>query len=212
MPVEDVNQRMLQSAQTMFPAVRHQGRIVPWQAPEVANSVRGMWQAYRVWRQGARLGKRGLCSLTQFRHRTKQAKGLVPGTGSVHGVASSAGDVRALFRLAGALMPKQPKQRLQLRGPQREIWSPERQVACLKTFFQDLYSPHDEPTLPPLPAQITVEEVTIRLGKLPVHKATPSHLAPTAASIACADILAPWLSDKVNNLTKFPAIWSAENR
>ena len=74
MPVEDVNQRMLQSAQTMFPAVRHQGRIVPWQAPEVATSVRGMWQAYRVWRQGARLGKRGLCSLTQFRHRTKQAK------------------------------------------------------------------------------------------------------------------------------------------
>ena len=108
---------------------------------------------------------------------------------------SSARDVRALFRLAGALMPKQPEQRLQLRGPQGEIWSQARQVACLESFFHDLYSPSDEPVLPPLPAltapQITVEEATIRLGKLPVHKATPSHLAPTATTVACADILAP---------------------
>eukprot|EP00439_Symbiodinium_sp_Y106_P049193 s2934_g6.t1 len=72
---------------------------------------------------------------------------------------------------------------------------PSWEVACLESFFHDLYSPSDEPVLPPLPAltapQITVEEATIRLGKLPVHKATPSHLAPTATTVACADILAP---------------------
>ena len=115
-------------------------------------------------------------------------------------LASSTGDVRALFRLAGALMPKQPKRRLQLRGPGGEIWSPEQQLTCLKDFFCDLYAPCDEPPLPPLPELVAPVISTVEaqqcLSKLPVHKATPPHLAPTAATVACADILAPWLSSK----------------
>ncbi|CAE7677705.1 unnamed protein product [Symbiodinium sp. CCMP2592] len=36
-------------------------------------------------------------------------------------------------------------------SPNGELWSPTQQVDCLKTFFQDLYAPEDEPALPPLP-------------------------------------------------------------
>ncbi|CAE7723534.1 unnamed protein product [Symbiodinium sp. CCMP2592] len=36
-------------------------------------------------------------------------------------------------------------------SPNDELWSPTQQVDCLKTFFQDLYAPEDEPALPPLP-------------------------------------------------------------
>ena len=118
-------------------------------------------------------------------------------------LASSTGGVRALFRLAGAFMPKQPKRRLQLRGPRGEIWSPEQQVTCLKDFFCDLYAPCDEPPLPPLP-----ELVAPVISTVEAQQCLSNHLAPTAATVACADILAPWLSSKIQSLTAFPSVWS----
>ncbi|CAE7235678.1 unnamed protein product, partial [Symbiodinium sp. CCMP2592] len=101
---------------------------------------------------------------------------------------------------------------LGMERPNGELWSPTQQVHCLQTFFKDLYAPEDEPELPSLPPLqapvITPEEAHHRLSRLPVHKATPSHQAPTAATVACADILAPWFSRKVGALSSFPAVWS----
>ncbi|CAE7250747.1 unnamed protein product, partial [Symbiodinium sp. CCMP2592] len=222
--VEEVNSHVLQQATEVFPAVRNQGRVVPWQSPTVALSVKGMWQAYHCWRHGPTTGHRNVFALwraysafrrahKQFRQRTREAK-RAWFHDQILGMerASAAGDVRALFRLAGALMPKQPRRKLQLRGPNGELWSSTQQVDCLKTFFQDLYAPEDEPALPPLPPlqapTISSSEAHRRLTRLPVHKATPAHQAPTAAIVACADLLAPWLSDKVESLSSFPAVWS----
>ncbi|CAE7361477.1 unnamed protein product [Symbiodinium sp. CCMP2592] len=222
--VEEVNSHVLQKATAVFPAVRNQGRVVPWQSPTVELSVKGMWQAYHCWRHGPTTGRRNVFALwraysafrrahKQFRQRTREAK-RAWFHDQILGMerASAAGDVRALFRLAGALLPKQPRRKLQLRGPNGELWSSTQQVDCLKTFFQDLYAPEDEPALPPLPPlqapTISSSEAHHRLAKLPVHKATPAHQAPTAAVVACADLLAPWLSDKVGSLSSFPAVWS----
>ncbi|CAE7534662.1 unnamed protein product [Symbiodinium sp. CCMP2592] len=222
--VEEVNSHVLQQATAVFPAVRNQGRVVPWQSPTVELSVKGMWQAYHCWRHGPTTGRRNVFALwraysafrrahKQFRQRTREAK-RAWFHDQILGMerASAAGDVRALFRLAGALLPKQPRRKVQLRGPNGELWSSTQQVDCLKTFFQDLYAPEDEPTLPPLPPlqapTISSSEAHHRLARLPVHKATPAHQAPTAAVVACADLLAPWLSDKVGSLSSFPAVWS----
>ncbi|CAE7715470.1 unnamed protein product [Symbiodinium sp. CCMP2592] len=222
--VEEVNSHVLQQATAVFPAVRNQGRVVPWQSPTVELSVKGMWQAYHCWQHGPTTGRRNVFALwraysafrrahKQFRQRTREAK-RAWFHDQILGMerASAAGDVRALFRLAGALLPKQPRRKLQLRGPNGELWSPTQQVDCLKTFFQDLYAPEDEPALPPLPPlqapTISSSEAHHRLTRLPVHKATPAHQAPTAAIVACADLLAPWLSDKVGSLSSFPAVWS----
>ncbi|CAE7668683.1 unnamed protein product [Symbiodinium sp. CCMP2592] len=222
--VEEVNSHVLQQATAVFPAVRNQGRVVPWQSPTVELSVKGMWQAYHCWRHGPTTGRRNVFALwraysafrrahKQFRQRTREAK-QAWFHDQILGMerASAAGDVRALFRLAGALLPKQPRRKLQLRGPNGELWSSTQQVDCLKTFFQDLYAPEDEPALPPLPPlqapTISSSEAHHRLARLPVHKATPAHQAPTAAVVACADLLAPWLSDKVGSLSSFPAVWS----
>ena len=115
--------------------------------------------------------------------------------------AARSGDVRALFQLASHLTPKQPRRRLQLHGPAGEIWTSTQQIGALTDFYLEVYAPQDEPVLQP--SQLThnfqapsldVEEWARRLLELPLTKATPKHLAPSAAFVACSDILAGWLA------------------
>ena len=128
--------------------------------------------------------------------------------------AARSGDVRALFQLASHLTPKQPRRRLQLRGPAGEIWTSTQQIRALTDFYLEVYAPQDEPVLQP--SQLThnfqapsldVEEWARRLLELPLTKATPKYLAPSAAFVACSDILAGWLAKYAAALGHYPSIW-----
>ena len=93
-----------------------------------------MWEAYSQWRYRAQHGRRGLFDAWRyysnfrrahqaFRRQSRQAKKQWFRAKVLEmETASAAGDIRTLFRLTGALLPKQPKRRLQLRGPQGEVY------------------------------------------------------------------------------------------
>ena len=196
---------------------------MPWTQPPVTLSVKAMWEAYRQWRYRAQHGRRGLFDAWRyysnfrrahqaFRRQSRQAKKQWFRAKVLEmETASAAGDIRTLFRLTGALLPKQPKRRLQLRGPQGEVWTPKQQLASLRSFYQDLYAPTDEPRLHSDSApmlQLSPEEAQLRLASLPVGKAVPPQFAPTAAFRACSDVLAGWLSEKIRHLPDVPEEWA----
>ncbi|CAE7872459.1 unnamed protein product, partial [Symbiodinium necroappetens] len=85
------------------------------------------------------------------------------------------------------------------------------QLTCLRSFYQDLYAPSDEPKLHSDSApmlQLSPEEAQQRLASLPVGKAVPPQFAPTAAFRACSDVLAGWLSEKIQHLPDVPEEWA----
>ena len=179
--VTPLNNCLLDQVRALFPARRQQGRVVPWTQPAVTLSVRAMWEAYHQWRYRAQHGKRGLFDAWRcyshfrrahqaFRRQSRQAKKQWF-TAKVLEMeqASAAGDIRTLFRLTGTLMPKQPKRRLQLRGPQGEVWTTRQQLACLRSFYQDLYAPSDEPTLHSVPQKPSNVLPHSPLGRLFLH-------------------------------------------
>ena len=47
--VEEVDAALLDAAHHALPGKIHHGRVVPWQAPQAALSVREMWKTYRAW-------------------------------------------------------------------------------------------------------------------------------------------------------------------
>ena len=128
--VEDVNEALLHATRTVFPGRIQHGRIVPWQEPQAALSVRAMWQAYRVWR-GTTTGRPrtlwqawAAYALFQkahkaFRRSARQAKvNWLHTQVQTMELEARKGNTRALFQLAGRLGPKAPKRSLQLRGPE----------------------------------------------------------------------------------------------
>ena len=221
--VAQLNACLLTQVREAFPARRQHGRVVPWTRPEVTLSVKAMWEAYHQWRHRAHNSRRGLFQAWRcysqfrrahmaFRRQSRQAKKRWFEAKTLEmEQASAAGDIRTLFRLTGALMPKQPKRRLQLRGPQGEVWMTKQQLHCLRSFYEDLYAPSDEPKLQstsvPL-LSMTPAEVQQRLASLPVGKAVPPQFAPTAVFRVCSDILAGWLSAKLQSLPAVPEEWS----
>ena len=221
--ITQLNTCLLDQVRALFPARRQQGRVVPWTQPQVTLSVKAMWEAYHQWRYRARHGRRGLFDAWRyyssfrrahqaFRRQSRQAKKQWFQAKVLEmEKASAAGDIRTLFRLTGTLLPKQPKRRLQLRGPQGEVWTPKQELASLRSFYQDLYAPSDEPRLHSDSApmlQLSPEEAQLRLASLPVGKAVPPQFAPTAAFRACSDVLAGWLSEKIQHLPDVPEEWA----
>ena len=214
--VTQLNACLLAQVQAAFPARRQHGRVVPWTRPEATLSVKAMWEAYHHWRHRAQHGCRGLFHAWRcysqfrrahlaFRRQSRQAKK------QWFEAKTLEVDIRTLFRLTGALMPKQPKRRLQLRGPQGEVWTARQQLHCLRNLYEGLYAPSDEPALlsTPVPLlSLSPEEAQQRLASLPVGKAVPPQFAPTAVFRACSDVLAGWLSDKLQHLLDVPEEWA----
>ncbi|CAE7364632.1 unnamed protein product, partial [Symbiodinium sp. CCMP2592] len=223
--IEDLNLHMREQVCGLFAARKQNGILVPWQREEVSLSVKGMWAAYARWRRGTGSSVGALFRTWQahaqfrkahreFRMRSRQAR-KAWFLDQVVAMESAAhyGDVRALFQLSSFLAPKQPRRKLQLRGPQGELWTNSQQVRALTDFYLDVYAPEDEPPLQDdvhlthlfQAPDMSQQEWEARLALLPPNKAAPKHLAPSAAFVACSDILSGFLWNSVDKCLTFIA-------
>ncbi|CAE7703853.1 unnamed protein product [Symbiodinium sp. CCMP2592] len=229
--ISEVNQYLHDASVRLFPSTKHTTKPGAWQHPTVSLSVRQMWAAYREWKQPPP-GRQRLFSAwrafsqfkrahREFRRATRAAK-----TAQMQALtqsmqeATDKGDVRALFRLAASLSPQKRRPRLQLRGPQGELWTPQQQLDCLRQHYEALYaSPDTDTTIsttgPPLPTisstisfpDFTVTDVLEGLLKLPPHKAAPPGKATSSSWVLCARELAPWLHHTISSLDQVPSDW-----
>ncbi|CAE7802495.1 unnamed protein product [Symbiodinium sp. CCMP2592] len=197
--------RMYGTGLLLIPVAPSLKSISAWQHPTVSLSVRQMWAAYKDWKRATRAAK------------TAQMQALTQSMQE----ATDKGDVRALFRLAASLSPQKRRPRLQLRGPQGELWTPQQQLDCLRQHYEALYASPDttdttiSSTGPPLPTtsptisfpDFTVTDVLEGLLKLPPHKAAPPGKATSSSWVLCARELAPWLHHKISHLDQVPSDW-----
>ncbi|CAE7641710.1 unnamed protein product [Symbiodinium sp. CCMP2592] len=230
--ISEVNQYLHDVSTRFFPSTKPTAKTGAWQHPTVSLSVRQMWAAYKDWKHPPP-GRQRLFSAwraysqfkrahREFRRATRAAK-----TAQMQALtqsmqeATDKGDVRALFRLAASLAPQKRRPRLQLRGPQGELWTPQQQLDCLRQHYEALYASPDttdttiSSTGPPLPTtsptisfpDFTVTDVLEGLLKLPPHKAAPPGKATSSSWVLCARELAPWLHHKISHLDQVPSDW-----
>ncbi|CAE7830781.1 unnamed protein product [Symbiodinium sp. CCMP2592] len=230
--ISEVNQYLHDVSTRFFPSTKPTAKTGAWQHPTVSLSVRQMWAAYKDWKNPPP-GRQRLFSAwraysqfkrahREFRRATRAAK-----TAQMQALtqsmqeATDKGDVRALFRLAASLSPQKRRPRLQLRGPQGELWTPQQQLDCLRQHYEALYASPDttdttiSSTGPPLPTtsptisfpDFTVTDVLEGLLKLPPHKAAPPGKATSSSWVLCARELAPWLHHKISHLDQVPSDW-----
>ncbi|CAE7801809.1 unnamed protein product [Symbiodinium sp. CCMP2592] len=230
--ISEVNQYLHDVSTRLFPSTKPTAKTGAWQHPTVSLSVRQMWAAYKDWKHPPP-GRQRLFSAwraysqfkrahREFRRATRAAK-----TAQMQALtqsmqeATDKGDVRALFRLAASLSPQKRRPRLQLRGPQGELWTPQQQLDCLRQHYEALYASPDttdttiSSTGPPLPTtsptisfpDFTVTDVLEGLLKLPPHKAAPPGKATSSSWVLCARELAPWLHHKISHLDQVPSDW-----
>ena len=118
--------------------------------------------------------------------------------------AEQQGDRSALFAVVRTFMPKQPRMRTQLRGPEGELLSSAAEADAYEAYCRTVYAPalSAREELPPLappaentapPVSLTLEHVLQALRSFSARKAVPRHLAPILLWKLGADLVGPHL-------------------
>ena len=166
------------------------------QDPQVQLSVRAMWNTYASYREAKLATFQNIfAKWRQFAvfHKTSRAyklktkevkKERILQTAQELAQADKKGDQRKLWECAKRLAPWKPKDRTSLRGCAGEILAPQQQLSELIAYSQQKFC-RGEPYISQhcLDEDFWVDPVQLEqyLGKLPMRKAVPKHVAPASS-------------------------------
>ena len=183
------------------------------QDPQVQLSVRAMWNTYASYREAKLATFQNIfAKWRQFAvfHKTSRAyklktkevkKERILQTAQELAQADRKGDQRKLWECAKRLAPWKPKNRTSLRGCAGEILAPQQQLSELIAYSQQKFcrgEPYNSQHC--LDEDFWVDPVQLEqyLGRLPMRKAVPKHVAPAAAWRLCAKSVAGAIAKSAN--------------
>ena len=116
--------------------------------------------------------------------------------------AAEAGDMHKLYKEVRKLSPKNPKERIQIRGPNNQILSHASEHAEIVKHFKSVFTKHAPAEAMPelaLHLPISAEEVQLSLRKQPSGKAVPPWLTPPEVWKLCSHDLMPHTQGMIKN-------------
>ena len=148
---------------TVFPAKSYAPALRAWQHPATQLEVKHLWARHRelktlhLYHKALRLRSRetGLlayavaafrrhaafqkCQQALCRRGKERRKAIIQDVLQEAERAASVGDMRALYQQVRRLAPKAPRERIQIRGPDDAILSPEQEFPTIHAYFTQLY-------------------------------------------------------------------------
>ncbi|CAE7266338.1 unnamed protein product [Symbiodinium microadriaticum] len=215
--ITSLNQMLIQCASEVFPPSKGPHRLALWQNPSMAVGIKGMWEAYRQWKQLANAQSGNALQTARAYQTFKQAhkafrqegkackkQWFNARIGDIQAAARS-GDARALFAGVRAVAPKQSKLKVQLRDSKGQLQSAGEQIQQLEKHYRKLYAADADPkvageTRAPVTLRIEPAAMTRALAQLSPHKATPPGQATNSVWTLASDTVAPVLCDLATRL------------
>ena len=164
-----------------------------------------------TWQDSKSLLRRCFHAMSMFTKFHKQQKALkqtgpgkrkakITATLDAAQFAAEAGDTRRLYKEVRKLSPKNPKERIQIRGPNNQILSHASEHAEIVKHFNSVCARHAPAEATPalaLKLPISVEEVQLSLRKQPSGKAVPPWLTPPEVWKLCSYDLMPHIQGMI---------------
>ena len=222
--VTSLNQLLIRCASEVFPPSKGPHRLALWQDPSMTIGIKGMWQAYRQWKQLANAPTGHALQTARAYQTFKQAHKAFRQAGKAckkqwfHArigdiqAAARRGDARALFAGVRAAAPKQSKIKVQLRDSRGQLQSPGEQLQQLEKHYRKLYAADADPeiageTRAPVTLHIAPDAMAKALAQLSPHKATPPGQATNSIWRLTSDVVAPVLCDLAARWKRIPDEW-----
>ena len=220
--VQTLHRTLYDACLQVFPAGKAAAqRAPPWQQHQVQESIQHLWSKWRAFKQVRKQGLRGWFQAwkawktfdRQYRahqKRCKQARRAVllqaMEEAEQHARTHNS---RGLYQIIKRLAPKQVRKRMQLRGQDGQMLTPD-----LTQHFSQRFKATQ-------PADVAMATRTWEgrgdfpldatmlchyIQQVPRRKAVPQGHPPSASWRLCADLISPWLCDVLHEQWSTPAL------
>ena len=233
--VQTLHQTLYDACLQVFPAGKATAQQAPpWQQPQVQESIQHLWskwRAFTVSKSGSRVFEAG----------SRPGRLGKPLTGSTVPIRNGASRLdercccrpwrrpqharihnsRGLYQIIKRLAPKQVRKRMQLRGHDGQMLTPDQELRLLTQHFSHRFratQPADVAMATrtwegsgdfPLDATVLCHYIQ----QVPRRKAVPQGHPPSASWRLCADLISPWLCDVLHEqwstpILQIPRAWT----
>ena len=198
----------------------------PWQQHQVQESIQHLWSKWRAFKQVRKQGLRGWFQAwrawkafdKQYRthqKRCKQARRAVllqaMEEAELHARTHNS---RGLYQIIKRLAPKQARKRMQLRGQDGQMLTPDQELSLLTQHFSQRFKAEQPEDVEMATrtwegrGDFPLDAATLchYIQQVPRRKAVPQGHPPSVSWRLCADLISPWLCDVLHRHWVTPAL------